>query len=67
MILCHGLSQPLLRRMEGWWGKEGKRKCITFSLSGIPDNAFGSLEARTFWIMVELAATPQTVPMERKR
>jgi hypothetical protein len=42
-------------------------KVITFSLSGIPDSALGSLDARMFWIMVEAAATPQTVPMDRKR
>jgi len=45
----------------------GIRKNITFNLSGIPDNALGRREERMFWIIVEAAATPHTVPMERKR
>jgi hypothetical protein len=40
---------------------------ITFSLFGIPDNASGSREERTFWMIVDVAATPQTVPIDRKR
>ena len=48
-------------------GLRGLRKNITFNLSGIPDNALGRREERMFWIIVEAAATPHTVPMERKR
>jgi len=45
----------------------GEREGITFSLSGICDNADGSLADRIFWIIVDEAATPHTVPILRKR
>jgi hypothetical protein len=45
----------------------GRGEGITFSLFGIPDNALERLAERIFWMMVEAAATPQTMPMERKR
>lgn len=47
--------------------KRGQGKSITFNLSGISDNASGSWDERTFCIIVDAAATPQTLPMERKR
>jgi hypothetical protein len=46
---------------------KGNERNITFSLSGISDNALGSLVVKIFWIIAEAAATPQTVPMERNR
>jgi hypothetical protein len=51
------------KRME----ERGQGKSITFNLSGTPDNALGSREERMFCIMVDAAATPQTLPIERKR
>jgi hypothetical protein len=50
---------------RGVRGEEGKS--ITFNLSGIPDSALGSREERMFWMIVDAAATPQTLPIERKR
>ena len=59
----------LVNKGEEWDAREwgGKERDITFSLSGTSDRAPGRRDARMFWMMVEAAATPQTVPMERKR
>ncbi len=40
---------------------------LAASFPGIPDNASGSFIASTFWTIVEVAATPHTVPSDRKR
>jgi hypothetical protein len=40
---------------------------VTLSLPGTPDKATGNLAAKVFCIIEDEAATPQTVPMERKR
>jgi len=70
------LVNYLLREGGGQQGMhvsacEGKEKrgggAFTFSLLGTWDRALGSREVRIFWMMVLVAATPQTVPMERKR
>lgn len=41
------------------------RKWFTFHLSGTPIKAAGSLFLSVFWVIVEVMATPQTVPRER--
>ena len=48
-------------------GMRENREGITFSLSGIWDSADGSLAERMFWMIVDAAATPHTVPMLRNK
>jgi hypothetical protein len=65
---CFLSLQKWTLEREGKGGRErGKERNITFSLSGIPDNALGSREDSMFWMIVDAAATPQTVPMDRNR